>query len=1155
MPISDAALNGFARSLAKRIAVRAVGMDDSCARIIAKRPSDHILTGFLTPIKDSLQTTEETVDDRLAEDLPQDSAYEQTSVGFEWVAPKQALKAGGSLRITVRLAVYVRRLPTFDEQRQHQVWHPNRRRSTSKSGQSTSDEAPARYMKLIHVWTREAPAAPLRCEIDLGELLRSRVVRVDLADALTAALALGDGLAPADEVQIPEEAMQSETSYRAWLGSLTVQRTDLRWRPVIDARVITMPTDPNSVRVALRLANQTAPANLQELEYRDPMLYAVELEARLPREAHQPTIFRELPESYRYDRTMAGIGVNAHIEYREEGEEAILTTETVPRVEVPRLEPRRIEAARPRFDTLACDPISTLQRILAEMREYSETTWKPKLATLTGNELAEATRDFESFQREIASFARGIDVLANPQYPDVLRSFKLMNKVMEELGRTARAPYEEWRLFQIVFIVSQLPILAAREYQELRQQDDDYVDLLWFSAGGGKTEAFLGLIIWQAFFDRIRGKHRGVTAFVRFPLRLLTFQQLQRLSRALGIAELFRKKEGLEGDRFSLGFFVGGSVTDNRIDDDTHRRYQNLGVDERQKRIHRCPFCLATTRLEYNPELRLIEHWCTDNACPGGKMRLPVYIVDDDIYRYLPTVIVSTVDKFAQFGQNQRVANLFGRFDMVCPIHGASYLDSNKERCPAARARSEGKQPTQCGKNGPVLYGPFHDPGPALLVQDELHLLSEELGTFDSHYETAVMELSRSLGQEPWKIIAATATIKDYEHHAWQLYLRHARQFPGPGPAAYESFYYVLNRERIGRIFLGLVGVGRKHTPAVTRTLSIIYLELNEARKLAAQNPAKAGDVYQTGWLEPGDWQRLLFLYELPLTYALTRKGSDQVAEAIESRVKKELNELAPEFGELVVQMFNGGVDIAEMIEAMEIINQATADSDPSNRTRGLVATNIIGHGVDVDRFNIIVFAGFPRLVAEYIQASARVGRTYPGISLLVATPQNERDRGIFNRFVKFHEYLDRLVDPAAVSRWPLPALERTVPGILAGYLMGVAAQRARCRFATIEQIQRQYGRPGAESLSADAVKAWMRQAYRVDDAPSPEEYAQRLESTALRYYATIVNSPRRSGRPTPINSRLGAMRSLREVDDPGAIQVSDTSDMEILQGLIRGGE
>src|SRR5438270_3658579 len=129
-----------------------------------------------------------------------------------------------------------------------------------------------------------------------------------------------------------------------------------------------------------------------------------------------------------------------------------------------------------------------------------------------------------------------------------------MNKAMQR-GNTG---HEKWRLSQLAFIISLLPELAAREYPELATQDDGFVDLLWFAAGGGKTEAFMGIILWQAFFDRLRGKRFGNTAFVRFPLRLLTFQQLQRLGRTLACADVVKKNAGLKGARFSIGYLVGG---------------------------------------------------------------------------------------------------------------------------------------------------------------------------------------------------------------------------------------------------------------------------------------------------------------------------------------------------------------------------------------------------------------------------------------------------------------------------------------------------------------------------------------------------------------------------------------------------------------------
>jgi len=309
---------------------------------------------------------------------------------------------------------------------------------------------------------------------------------------------------------------------------------------------------------------------------------------------------------------------------------------------------------------------------------------------------------------------------------------------------------------------------------------------------------------------------------------------------------------------------------------------------------------------------------------------------------------------------------------------------------------------------------------------------------------------------------------------------------------------------------------------------------LDAARKLSEQDPLGAAKVYGTDPLSLNEWKLLLFLYELPLIYTLTRKGSDMVAEAIESHVKKDLYALASEYGELFIEMFNSGVDAPEMIESMQAIRQANPNSDPSSRTRGLVTTNIIGHGVDVDRFNIMVFAGFPRLVSEYIQASGRVGRTYPGISVFVATPQSERDRGVFNRFNKFHEYLDRLVDPSAVARWPLPALERTVPGVLAGYIMGLAAKEIGAKLATVQQVQDFFGRPEADALTIDVIMNWMYKAFGTDYAPSKARYQKKLDTSVRNHYATVLNNARYARRQTTaVNVHLGALKSLRDIGYP----------------------
>ena len=251
-----------------------------------------------------------------------------------------------------------------------------------------------------------------------------------------------------------------------------------------------------------------------------------------------------------------------------------------------------------------------------------------------------------------------------------------MNMAMQRAGQHRARPITDWHLFQLVFIVSRLPEVNGAA-NDLRPATPSPLSILWFPAGGGKTEAFLGLITWSLFFDRLTGKHLGVSAFLRYPLRLLTYQQLQRVSWVLGQAEEVRLENDVPGQSFSLGYYVGQSTTPNRISPADHRRLRQDGVPANWQRVFRCPSCASrSVALRYDHDLRLVEHYCQSASCRTAGGRLPVYIVDDDLYRYLPSVIVSTVDKLAQAGQNRRFAQLFGRFELFCPVHGAAFREA-----------------------------------------------------------------------------------------------------------------------------------------------------------------------------------------------------------------------------------------------------------------------------------------------------------------------------------------------------------------------------------------------------------------------------------------------------------------------------------------------
>lgn len=1133
----DQTYNRFSRALAEQIRERAKGLDAESARIVNTRPQEHILSGFLTPrVTRNPPPQDGDGDD---EDLPRDSAFELRALGLEFLADSENLASVTSLPVTISLNLYVRCTPTFDEQRNLGSW-----RREHDGGNAGAQ----RIQPVVSAWRRVELSRFTR-EVSLPDLLRERRQRIDISDSVV----VPAGALPADiysarrAIQLTEKECETESAFIAALARTRTQPFTSFWRAFVDVRLISVPTEPRAVRLALRIVNETTEPGKAQIDFLDPNLYAVRLAVRVPKPAHLPTIFQELPASFRYDRRMPGVGIDSQVVVEDNDTSLRLTAESVPLTETPRLEARDFPDAIPSYSALGANPIPVLESLVRHMEEYDRIQWAAKIASLSGFnvELQDAQKSRLEFQREVQRFKRGVELLKNPAYSEVTQAFRLMNQAMQRANKS----HTRWRLFQIAFILSLLPELAARQHPELARDDDGLVDLLWFAAGGGKTEAFMGIILWQSFFDRLRGKRFGTTAYVRFPLRLLTFQQLQRLAVALAAAELIRKENNLKGARFSVGYLVGGTVTPNAIDDELHKRFSRQGLDEKYKRIFKCPFCESQTVIRYGPELKLIEHYCDNTHCPGGKDRLPVYVTDQDIYKFLPTVIVSTVDKLALLGQNHRFSNLFGRINLICAKHGASFGKSN-DLCDAAKQFSGGEHPTSCG-DSPIYYPPFHDPAPSILVQDELHLLNEELGTFDAHYETGAMAVAKSLGAKPWKVIGATATIQEFEKQAWELYLRGSRQFPAHGPSADDSFYYLPSKERTGRLFLGLLGVGRKHTPAVTKALSIFYQQIQKAREILDRDPVLATSVYGVPNLTATERRDLLFLYELALTYVLTRKGSDQVAEAIESRVRRELQETSPQHGDLLIEMFNGGVDVSRMISAMDELKTMTSEGEPGTRTRGIVSTNIIGHGVDVDRFNVIVFAGFTRLVAEYIQASARVGRRFPGISIFVPTPQSERDRSIFDRFDKFHQYLDRLVDPAAVTRWPEPAMRRTVPGVLCGYIMGVASASLGRPLATVEAVHSSHGDANAAALTQDEIVKWIVAAYGCEHAPSRQKYQERLTLEAKNKFSAIVNSSAQQGSVRPLGKFLHAMNSLRDVDEPAYIRVANSDEVKALKRLI----
>lgn len=691
------------------------------------------------------------------------------------------------------------------------------------------------------------------------------------------------------------------------------------------------------------------------------------------------------------------------------------------------------------FEKLISDPITNLNFILNRMKEDYERCESEfeQLSDLSAMAKEKYQKALIAYRGEIDRFETGIHLI---EYKDTVKTaFAYMNKTFQtKLNPASRKNITGWRLFQIVFIVSMLAEAVRSEYREdasLSAADLEVANLLYFPTGGGKTEAFLGITVFTMFFDRLRGKNQGITAFLKYPLRLLAVQQLDRVLTIIMKANKVRKESAAlrEMTEFRVGFYVGNNNTPNKID--IKERLSSRGgqqqdldlilesnpeiLNEYYRFIDTCPCCgKKQVNVQFNKERWVLEHVCDNPECEMGT--LPLFIVDSEIYRYLPSVVVSTIDKMSMIGTTNEFKMLFGQVRKWCPTHGFSV----------------GSRCTCAGCSGHVQNVNYlKDPVPTLMIQDEMHLIKESLGTFDSHYESFLYYYARKMikpeHRKQIRFIGATATISMYEEHIKNLYHMYARRFPCEYPSVKngEDFYSFTNEEDITRIILGYAPYGRSITDGMWESVYVmrlvVYRMIRNWQESYQALCKKGFDASEE------EYKNMLFDYWIELVY----NNRKQDAMELENAFKNQGNNFLKAKGipEFVVEQMTSDVDFQTVRKTLFDIQENRKKYDSTNL---ILATSTISHGVDEDSFNIMYFFGMPNNNAEYIQAYSRTGRKYTGIVVDIIRLMRVRDRSYLKNFVTFHQNKDDLVESVPINRWAKNAIYSTLPGILSGVLM-----------------------------------------------------------------------------------------------------------------------
>lgn len=583
-----------------------------------------------------------------------------------------------------------------------------------------------------------------------------------------------------------------------------------------------------------------------------------------------------------------------------------------------------------------------------------------------------------------------------------------------------RAPANNfsWRPFQLAFILMNLQSIV-----DPCSKDRQIVDLLYFPTGGGKTEAYLGLIAFTIAFRRLKKSVEGfncdggVSVILRYTLRLLTTQQRDRLTKMIVAAEIERHNEELKNpenpkygkESFSIGFWVGGGVTPNKFEEIREDIAGNGKRSLLYKQLLTCPFCgkeLEEKDYCINMGNKTIEIYCHDKDCIFYKYRdnrlpIPVYLVDEEIYAKCPTVILSTVDKFARLPWDVNVNNLFGR---VCAKSENGYIAIGKKVDKKAEA-----------------INPFLPP--ELIIQDELHLITGPLGTIYGAYETMVEKLCTYTlnGKEVKpKYVVSTATIKNANEQTKSLYGRkELSKFPSNGFDIRDSFF--INELDLNdypfRKYIGISAFGQSMK---TTTLRVYAVLLQKSFELS--NNEK--------------YRELIDPYYTLIGYFNSVRELGGTVRLLQDDIPKRINRIKHRYNYTKTrQLFpNKNIEITSRKKASEIsklLQQLELPYTDRNCLDTAIATNMIAVGMDVDRLGLMTVTGQPKQNSEYIQATSRIGRKYPGLVVTIYNPYRPRDLSHYENFVGYHSQMYRFVEGTTATPFSARARDRVLAALI----------------------------------------------------------------------------------------------------------------------------
>lgn len=597
-----------------------------------------------------------------------------------------------------------------------------------------------------------------------------------------------------------------------------------------------------------------------------------------------------------------------------------------------------------------------------------------------------------------------------------------------------------WRPFQLAFMLLSIPSLADPAHIDRTNPLAAHADLLWFPTGGGKTEAYLGVAAFAMGIRRLQGElggldgSRGLSVIMRYTLRLLTIQQFQRATALICAMESIRSKEPKKWGEtpFSIGLWVGQKTTPNTTDESHNaiekEREHQYGISSSPAQLTTCPWCGAEIQpgreIVVDRECGQTHIYCGDplGRCEFSRAKneigLPVVVVDDEIYHRPPTMLIATVDKFAMMAWKGAVRTLFGKVSQECPRHGLLWPDADCN----GNHKKKGKY------EATVVKAVKEIRPPDLIIQDEFHLISGPLGTMVGLYETAVDDLCSWQYEGKTirpKIVASTATVRKAEKQINNVFLRNVSIFPAHGIDVEDNFFSVQRSidKRCGRRYLGICAPGASRPAVLIR----VYVALLTGAQSLFEHFGLLADPYMTLVGYFNSLRELGGMRRLAEDDVQTR--AFRVAMATEVKRPGLIQRRVRNVDELTSRVSNK--EIPKKLDQLEIKFKTAWGRDETRAMDVILATNMLSVGVDVNRLGVMAVNGQPKNTAEYIQATSRVGRSFPGLVCTVLTWSRPRDFSHYETFEHYHATFYKHVEAQSVTPFASRALDRGLTGAM----------------------------------------------------------------------------------------------------------------------------